>query len=101
MRVSIVTVTYNSAKTIRDTLESIKNQNYPYIEHTIIDGASKDETLEIVKEFPHITKTISEPDNGIYDAMNKGIKLATGDIIGILNSDEYYASNTIIFENLF
>jgi len=74
MKITIVTVTFNSAKTIRDTLESIKNQTYPNIEHIIVDGASSDNTLEIVRQYNHVAKIISEPDNGIYDAMNKGIK---------------------------
>ena len=90
MKITIVTVTFNSAKTIRDTLESIKNQSYKNIEHIIIDGASSDNSLEIVKQYNHVAKIVSEPDKGIYDAMNKGIKLATGDIIGILNSDDFY-----------
>jgi glycosyltransferase involved in cell wall biosynthesis len=96
MKLSILTVTYNSSETVAETLESVKNQTYSNIEHIIIDGASKDNTLEIVKEYPHIAKIISEPDEGIYDAMNKGVKLATGDVIGILNSDDIFASNEII-----
>ena len=96
MKISIITATYNSAATIRDTLESVKNQTYTDIEHIIIDGASKDNTLAIVAEYPHIAKVISEKDKGIYDAMNKGIILATGEIIGILNSDDFYSNNGII-----
>jgi glycosyltransferase len=76
--VSIVTATYNSEKTIRDTLESISSQDYPHIEHIIIDGASRDRTLSIVKEFSHVANVYSEKDSGIYDAMNKGIKICTG-----------------------
>lgn len=91
MKVSIVTVTYNSEKTIRETLESIYNQSYDNIEHIIIDGSSNDSTLDIVKNYP-VNIVVSEPDNGIYDAMNKGIKYASGEIIGFLNSDD-------IFEN--
>ena len=98
MKITIVTVTFNSAKTIRDTLESIKNQTYPNIEHIIVDGASSDNTLEIVRQYNHVAKIISEPDNGIYDAMNKGLKIATGDIIGILNSDDFYLSPKTISE---
>ena len=98
MKVSIITVTYNSSTTIKDTLESVKNQTYPNVEHIIIDGASNDDTLEIVNSFKHVSKIVSEPDAGIYDAMNKGIKVATGDVIGILNSDDFYTSNTIISE---
>lgn len=96
MKISIITVTYNSAATIRDTLESVKKQDYPNIEHIIIDGASTDNTLQIVKEYPSVSRIVSEPDSGIYDAMNKGIKIATGNIIGILNSDDIFADNSII-----
>jgi len=92
-KITIITAGYNSAATIRDTLKCIASQSYSNIEHIIIDGASKDDTLKIVKEFPHVAKIISEPDQGIYDAMNKGIQLATGDIIGILNSDDFYSDN--------
>ena len=96
MTVSIITAAYNSAKTIKDTLESVKNQSYPHIEHVIIDGASKDNTLNIVAEYPSVVKVISEPDNGIYDAMNKGIQLVSGDIVGILNSDDFYSHSAVI-----
>lgn len=96
MKVSIITVTYNSAATVKDTLHSVKLQNYPDIEHLVIDGCSQDETLSIVQEFHHISNCISEPDKGIYDAMNKGIALAKGDIIGILNSDDFYADENVI-----
>src|SRR5690349_24518785 len=83
-RISVITVCFNSANTIRHTLESIKNQTYLNIEHIIIDGASTDKTLQIVQDFPHVSKVISERDKGIFDAMNKGIRYASGDIIGIL-----------------
>ena len=96
MTVSIITVTYNSANTIRDTLESVKDQSYPHIEHIIIDGLSKDDTLRIVSEYPTVSRLISEPDKGIYDAMNKGIQIATGDIIGFLNSDDFFSKNDVI-----
>lgn len=97
MKVTIVTATYNSAATVRDTLESVKNQSYGNIEHLIIDGLSKDNTLDIIKEYKdHIAHQISEKDNGIYDAMNKGVSLATGDIIGILNSDDFYAHPDVV-----
>lgn len=82
--------------TVRDTLASVKNQTYRDIEHLIIDGASSDATLSIVGEFAHVTACYSEKDRGIYDAMNRGIACATGDIIGILNSDDVYASNATI-----
>jgi len=96
MRISIITATYNSAATVRDTLDSIRNQRHPDIEHIIVDGASKDNTLEIVGTFPHVTKLISEKDKGIYDAMNKGIGMATGEIIGILNSDDVYIDDRVL-----
>ncbi len=110
MKLSIITTSLNSAKTIEDTLKSVANQTYLDIEHIIIDGKSTDGTLDIVKKFTqktngsdafgntaHITyKVLSEKDGGIYDAINKGIGLATGDIIGILNSDDFYTSNDVI-----
>lgn len=96
MKVSIITVCYNSKLTIRETLESVKIQNYNNIEHIIVDGYSMDNTLSIVNEYLHISKVISESDKGIYDAMNKGISLATGDVIGILNSDDLFYDNTIV-----
>lgn len=99
MKVTIITATYNSSGTIKDTLESVANQTYKDIEHIIIDGLSSDETLEIIKEYPHVARVFSEKDKGIYDAMNKGISLATGDIIGILNSDDIFASDDIL-ENI-
>lgn len=96
MKISIITATYNSAATIRDTLESVRSQRYPDIEHIIVDGASKDDTLDIVKAFPHVAKMISEKDKGIYDAMNKGIGMATGEVIGILNSDDVYTDERVL-----
>jgi glycosyltransferase involved in cell wall biosynthesis len=96
LKVSIITATYNSASTIRDTLESVANQTYKDIEHIIVDGLSNDETLEIVREYPHVAKIISEPDQGIYDAINKGIQLAQGEVVGILNSDDFLSSNFVI-----
>ncbi|MBP6680302.1 MAG: glycosyltransferase, partial [Saprospiraceae bacterium] len=94
--VTIVTATYNSEKTIRDTLSSVASQDYPRIEHVIVDGLSTDNTLAIVREFPHVSRIISEKDKGIYDAMNKGINSSAGDIIGMLNSDDFYVSNDVI-----
>ena len=97
LKVSIITVCYNSEKFIRDAIESVLSQTYSNIEYIIVDGGSKDQTVNIVKSYDYrISKFISEPDNGIYDAMNKGIKLATGDIVGIINSDDFYASNDVI-----
>ena len=93
MKISIVTVCYNSAATIRDTLESVLSQTYDNIEYIVVDGASKDSTLDIVNEYAgKIARLISEPDKGIYDAMNKGVNIATGDFIGILNSDDIFAN---------
>lgn len=97
MKISIITATYNSAKTLRDTIKSIQNQCYSDIEYIIIDGASKDNTVAIAKEYNGLVSHIlSEPDQGIYDAMNKGIALATGDVLGILNSDDFYAHEQVL-----
>ncbi|MFN6379387.1 MAG: glycosyltransferase family 2 protein [Flavobacteriales bacterium] len=97
MKVSIVTICYNSAETIRETIESVISQTYKDIEYIIVDGASKDNTCDIVRSFgDRISRFVSEPDRGIYDAMNKGVKLATGDVIGILNSDDFYADANVI-----
>ncbi|MCI5150492.1 MAG: glycosyltransferase [Candidatus Electrothrix sp. MAN1_4] len=97
MNISIITVCYNSAATIRDTLESVLAQTHPNIEYIIVDGASTDATLAIIAEYrDRITHLISEPDHGLYDAINKGIKLATGDFIGILNSDDLFYDNLCI-----
>src|SRR6187551_1615082 len=93
LTVSIITATYNSEKTIKHTLTSIASQDYRHIEHIIIDGQSTDNTLSIIREFPHVTKIISETDSGIYDAMNKGLQVCTGEIIGLLNSDDFYVSS--------
>ena len=97
MKVSLITVSYNSASTIRDTIESVLSQDYPDIEYIIVDGDSKDATKDIIQSYGSgVTKFLSEPDKGIYDAMNKGIKLATGDVIGMINSDDFYSSSNII-----
>ena len=94
MKITIITATYNSEKTICECIESVNTQTYKNIEHIIIDGASKDNTLQIIKNrCSRISKIISEPDNGIYDALNKGLLLATGNVIGFLNSDDFYASD--------
>lgn len=91
MTVSIVTVCLNSAATIRQTIESVLEQDQPGIEYIVIDGGSTDGTLEILESYrQHIAYFVSEPDAGIYDAMNKGIRAATGDVVGILNSDDFY-----------
>lgn len=97
--VSIITVTYNSEKTIERTIKSVLNQTYDNIEYIIIDGKSTDSTINIVKKYKDKFKgrlnIISEPDNGIYDAMNKGIRLASGKLIGIINSDDYYEIDAV------
>ena len=93
--VTIITATFNSAKTVADTMRSVEKQDYPLIEHIVVDGLSTDDTLKIVQSFPHLSHFISEHDDGIYDAMNKGIRESTGDIIGILNSDDVYANATV------
>jgi glycosyltransferase involved in cell wall biosynthesis len=93
--VSIITASFNSAQTIRDALQSVANQTYPNIEHMVVDGISTDGTLEIVKEFPKIT-LISEKDRGVYDAFNKGWKLAKGEIIAFLNADDFYENKTVV-----
>ena len=97
MKVSIITCTYNSARTIADTIKSVNAQTYPNIEHIIVDGLSKDNTLEIVKQYAGERQIVKcEKDNGIYDAFNKGIRMATGDIIGVLNSDDFFTSDNIV-----
>lgn len=96
-KISIVTVCYNSEAYIRCAIESTLVQSYKNIEYIIIDGASNDKTLDIIREYSdQISCIVSESDDGIYDAMNKGIKLATGDYIGILNSDDFYQNNEVI-----
>jgi glycosyltransferase involved in cell wall biosynthesis len=99
MKVSIITVCFNSEKTIEDTLKSVTSQTYPDIEYIVVDGLSKDGTNEIVQRYSDIVSVhVSEKDNGLYDAMNKGIQLATGDVIGILNSDDIFFNEIIIQE---
>jgi len=98
MKFSIITATYNSARTITDTIDSLVMQKYPDLEYIVIDGVSKDETLKTVSNYKDKLniKVISEPDKGLYDAMNKGVKLTTGDIVGILNSDDFYYNSDIL-----
>jgi len=97
LKISIVTVCYNSAKTIRDTIESVLSQTYADVEYIIVDGASTDGTIEIVDSYRNqVSKFISEPDHGIYDAMNKGIAAATGDVVGLLNSDDVYEHKDVL-----
>lgn len=97
MKVSIITVVYNNRFTISDAIESVLSQDYAETEYIIIDGLSTDGTQEIIQSYgDRITHFVSEKDNGIYDAMNKGIKLASGDVVGILNSDDFYINNDVI-----
>lgn len=96
MKISIVTPAFNSAATIRDTLESIAGQDYSNVEHIIVDGVSTDDTLKIATQYPHVGKVLSEPDRGLYDAMNKGVRLANGDVVGILNSDDFYTHPQVL-----
>ena len=94
--ISIITISYNSVNTISDTLKSIENQTMQDFEYIIVDGGSTDGTLEIINNCSRVDKLISEPDNGIYDAFNKGINNSTGDIIGFLNSDDvFYDQNSL------
>ena len=94
--VSIITVVYNGASTLEQTIQSVLNQTYQNIEYIIIDGGSTDGTLEIIKKYENkIALWVSEPDNGLYDAMNKGIHKATGKLIGMINSDDWYESNAV------
>lgn len=98
--ISIITATFNSARTLKDTIQSVLRQTNKDFEYLIIDGGSTDETIDIVKsyesEFSGRLKWVSEKDQGIYDAMNKGIKMASGDVVGILNSDDYFTSDDIL-----
>ena len=97
MKISIITICFNNSKDIRPTLESVVNQTYDNIEYIIVDGASKDNTLEIVNEYKSkISKIISEPDKGLYDAINKGIKAATGDIVGLIHAGDRLYDNNVI-----
>lgn len=96
-KVSIITVCFNSEKTIEETIQSVLNQTYKNIEYIIIDGLSTDNTLEIVSKYKEkITKIVSEKDKGLYDAINKGIEMATGEIIANINSDDFYIDNNVI-----
>lgn len=100
MKISIITATWNSGTTLRDTLESVLSQSYKNFEHIIVDGLSSDDTLNLIHEFePRYNgklRVVSEKDKGLYDAMNKGIAMATGEVIGILNSDDFYTSTDVL-----
>lgn len=100
MKISVITVTYNSGAVVRDAIASVLRQTYSNIEYIIVDGNSTDNTMDIVRAFePSFAgrlRWVSEPDRGIYDAMNKGIAMATGDVVGILNSDDFFTSDNIV-----
>lgn len=97
MKISVITVCFNSAATITDTLRSVAGQTHPDVEHVIVDGGSRDDTVTLAQTHGRNGKIIlSEPDKGIYDAMNKGLRLATGDVIGFLNADDMYAANDVL-----
>ncbi len=100
MKITIITATYNSAATLRDTMESILRQSHHDVEHIIVDGCSTDGTLDIARSmaprYDGRLTIISEPDKGLYDAMNKGIRMATGDVVGLLNSDDFYTDDYVL-----
>ncbi|WP_071149710.1 glycosyltransferase family 2 protein [Bacteroides ndongoniae] len=100
MKISLITVTYNSGTTLRDTIQSVLAQTYRNVEYIVVDGLSKDNTIDIVREyepqFEGRMKWISEKDKGLYDAMNKGVRMATGDVVGILNSDDFFTANDVL-----
>lgn len=100
MKISLITVTYNSGTTLRDTILSVLAQTYKNVEYIVVDGLSKDNTMDIVREyepqFEGRMKWISEKDKGLYDAMNKGVRMATGDVVGILNSDDFFTANDVL-----
>jgi glycosyltransferase involved in cell wall biosynthesis len=97
IKVSIITATYNSEDTIKDTILSVKGQSLENVEHIIVDGGSVDGTVDIIKKFSYKgLKYISEKDEGIYDALNKGVKLATGDVIGVIGSDDFYTNDSVL-----
>ena len=100
MKISIITITYNSDKTLADTLESVLAQTYQEIEYIVVDGASKDGTMDLVKRYEPLfdgkMRYVSEPDKGLYDAMNKGMRMATGEVVGILNSDDFYTDREVL-----
>jgi glycosyltransferase involved in cell wall biosynthesis len=97
LKISIITITYNSEATLADTIESVVNQTYPNIEYIIIDGGATDKTLTNGDSYKDkIAKVVSEKDHGLYDALNKGIALATGDVIGMIHSDDFYTGNDVI-----
>lgn len=103
--ITLITATCNAATTLKESLSSVSSQTFHEVQHIIIDGESIDATISVASRFPHISRIVSEPDNGVYDAMNKGIRLAEGEIVGILNADDFYSSSDVlgkvvkVFEN--
>lgn len=99
MKISVITATYNCAQTLAACLDSIKTQTHPSLESIVIDGASTDGTLDVIRAHgAHVHRVISEPDRGIYDALNKGIRLATGDVVGFLHADDLFADEYVLAE---
>jgi glycosyltransferase involved in cell wall biosynthesis len=97
LKITVITVCYNSVATIVDTLRSVATQTWPHVEHIVIDGLSNDGTMSVINQYRSgVANVVSEPDNGIYDAMNKGLKLSTGDIICFLNADDVYVSDVVL-----
>ena len=97
IKISLITVTFNAGSTIERCIQSVISQTYKNVEYIIVDGASTDTTAQIVSKYnSYINRFVSEPDHGIYDAMNKGINFATGDIIGMLNADDYFSDNSVL-----
>lgn len=97
LKISIITVTYNSAQTLEQTIQSVLSQTYQNVEYVVVDGKSTDGTLNVIEKYRHrISQFVSEKDNGLYDALNKGINLCTGDIIGILHADDFYTDKSVL-----
>jgi glycosyltransferase involved in cell wall biosynthesis len=96
MKITIITVSFNSEATIRQTIDSVLSQDYPNVEYIVVDGASKDGTVDILKSYGDRIKYISEKDKGIYDALNKGLKLATGDVVGTIGSDDFLPNSSVL-----
>jgi len=99
MKITVITVAFNSAATLGDALRSVAAQTHRDVEHIVVDGASTDDTLEVIRQNGHrVTKVLSEPDQGIYDAMNKGLRMARGDMVGFLNADDVYEDTSVLAE---